>query len=326
MVYPGEFFLTVEDLPALSLYLGERVEAVERAGEGNMNCVLRVRTAQRSFIVKQSRPWVEKYPNIAAPWDRAVVEARFYREVEREPRVAGRMPKLLGFDARQRVLLLEDLGAARDFAFEDGTDAGTDVDALVEFLIALHRSFRDPDLAATFRNADMRALNHEHIFVFPLRPDNGLDLDAITPGLAAAAWQLSEDREYCAEVARLGERYLDDARGTCLLHGDYFPGSWLRARGTVYVIDPEFCFWGMPEWDLGVMAAHMHLAGLPAGRIAQRYGSAAPLDRLLMAQFAGVEIMRRLIGVAQLPLRLALDRKRELLELSRALVLGGGEA
>jgi 5-methylthioribose kinase len=50
------------------------------------------------------------------------------------------------------------------------------------------------------------------------------------------------------------------------------------------------------------------------------------LDRNLTARFTGIEIMRRLIGVAQLPLGYGLDRKKELLELSQALVLeSGGE-
>jgi len=42
----------------------------------------------------------------------------------------------------------------------------------------------------------------------------------------------------------------------------------------------------------------------------------------LARQFAGVEIMRRLIGVAQLPLQASLDRKQELLGHARELVLG----
>jgi 5-methylthioribose kinase len=45
------------------------------------------------------------------------------------------------------------------------------------------------------------------------------------------------------------------------------------------------------------------------------------LDLGLVSAFAGVEIMRRLIGVAQLPLAYALDRKQALLQLSRRLVL-----
>ena len=40
-----------------------------------------------------------------------------------------------------------------------------------------------------------------------------------------------------------------------------------------------------------------------------------------MMKLAGVEIMRRLIGYAQLPIGYGLQVKRELLELSRTLVL-----
>ena len=43
-------------------------------------------------------------------------------------------------------------------------------------------------------------------------------------------------------------------------------------------------------------------------------------DNLVLG-FAGVEVMRRLIGVAQLPLTYGLDVKRRLLDVSRCLVL-----
>ena len=45
-------------------------------------------------------------------------------------------------------------------------------------------------------------------------------------------------------------------------------------------------------------------------------------QRRLALQFAGMEIMRRLIGVAQLPLAADLSRKEALLATSRDLVLG----
>jgi len=311
----------------------EVVETISPAGEGNMNCVLRVVTSRRSFILKQSRPWVEKYPGVAAPWDRALVEARFYREVEPRQTVAKYLPKLLGFDSKERLLMLEDLGEAQDFTFlySDGGKRleQAEINGLIHFLGALHASLRGPELAGAFSNIEMRVLNHEHVFALPLRIDNGLDLDAITPGLSAPALRLQTDPEYRGEVSLLGERYLDMSRGVCLIHGDFFPGSWLRARQSVYVIDPEFCFYGPPEWDLGVMAAHLCFTRQPPSSLNglfSRYAETASLDPSLALQFAGVEIMRRLIGVAQLPAKFSLERKTELLELSRALVIKGREA
>jgi 5-methylthioribose kinase len=334
-VYPGTFFLTT-GIEVLPLYLASRnwlmanevVERVSRAGEGNMNCVLRVLTSRRTFILKQSRPWVEKYPSVPAPWDRALVEARFYRDVGSERTVAGYLPKLLGFDPEERLLMLEDLGEAQDFTFVYW-DVGrqpelAELNRLIDFLIALHTAFRAPDLAADFSNREMRSLNHEHIFALPLRKDNDLDLESITPGLSGLALHLQHDPKYCSEVGSLGDRYMDTSRGICLIHGDYFPGSWLRARQSVYVIDPEFCFYGPPEWDLGVMTAHLYFAGQPQSLIdglLSRYAGLASVNLGLVFQFAGVEIMRRLIGVAQLPVKFGPQRKAELLQMSQALVL-----
>ncbi len=174
----------------------------------------------------------------------------------------------------------------------------------------------------------MRALNHEHLFALPLRADNGLDLDAYTgtPGLAAVAAPLKKDADYAGVVAELGERYLHGAGGS-LLHGDFYPGSFLRTGRGIRVIDPEFCFCGDAEYDLGVFAAHLLLAGEPAARAEEvlrlyRPSSGAGMSPELARRYAGVEIMRRLIGVAQIPtLRADLARKHTLLAQSRRLVL-----
>ena len=174
----------------------------------------------------------------------------------------------------------------------------------------------------------MRALNHEHIFALPLRAQNGLDLDAYTrtPGLAKAAESLKSDAAYCRVVAELGERYLH-GEGNALLHGDFFPGSFLQTERGVRVIDPEFCFCGEAEFDVGVFIAHLLLADEPADRAEDamaRYGDLAgnPFSRERARQYAGVEIMRRLIGVAQIPTLAAnLNRKTALLAQSRRLVL-----
>ncbi len=335
--FPGSFFLTPA-VAAVTSYLSsmdwltpnEVVETVSRAGEGNMNCVLRVVTPRRSFILKQARPWVEKYPSVPAPWDRALIEARFYQEVQPRQTVAKYMPKLLGVDAKDRLLMLEDLGEAQDFTFlySDGGERldEAELNGLIDFLGALHTSFRGPELAGAFSNIEMRRLNHEHVFALPLRKDNGLNLDAITPGLSDLALRLQTSARYCGEVHTLGEQYLDILHGVCLIHGDFFPGSWLRAGQGVYVIDPEFCFYGLPEWDLGVMTAHLYFARQTQStidRLFSRYAELDPVDRDLALQFAGVEIMRRLIGVAQLPVKFGLERKAELLELSQRLVLKG---
>lgn len=334
--HPDVFFLDPGDSSALIAYLeaapgrllpGGHVLGAEKAGEGNMNCVVRVRTAGGgSFILKQARDWVEKYPQLAAPRDRALVEERFYALVSGVPPVAGRMPRLLWTDPEARLLALEDLGTARDFfPLYDGRltlDRET-FHTLVDYLSALH-AVHPPAGDPVLANREMRALNHTHIFALPMQPDNGLDLDRFTPGLTAAAAPLKGDVACAALVAELGARYLADT-GKTLLHGDFFPGSWLRTDGgETRVIDPEFCFVGDAEFDLGVTLAHLHLADQPAelaSALFARYQPSAGFDPALARRYAGVEIMRRLLGVAQLPIPPDLERKRRLLLLSRELVL-----
>ena len=297
------------NLPPEWLLPGETIESITRAGEGNMNLTRRVRTSHRCFIIKQAHPYVEKYPHIPAPVERAEMEARFYRAVSPYAGVARLMPRLLAYDAASHTLMLEDLGEAADctFLYDGGVLAASELDTLIGYLDALAGVHADP---REFSNRAMRQLNHEHIFRFPLDPQNGLDLDAITPGLRDAAAELQHDSAYKSRVAALGEIYLAD--GGTLVHGDYFPGSWLRTSQGLKIIDPEFCFAGAPEFDLGVLIAHLHLACEPREVFGQ--------NSLALA-FAGVEIMRRLIGVAQLTLPYGLEVKVKLLALSRDLVL-----
>ena len=313
----------------------EAVVSCGRAGEGNMNLVLRVVTDRRRVIVKQSRPWVEKYPQVAAPVERIAFEHRFYEAVAEVPAVARRMPRVLGYSEADRVLLLEDLGDASDFT---GMYRGERIDdetlgELAAWLRTLHSAACPPsslgeglgeggsgEREASFANRAMRALNHEHIFRFPLNADNGLPLDAHEPGLTRAAAKLMGDEAYRRRVEEAGRRYLAD--GGTLLHGDYFPGSWLRSAGGVAIIDPEFCFLGDREWDVAVTVAHLALAGQAAAiaTFVEGYGDDG-LDGKLLARFAAAEVMRRLIGVAQLPIPATDGFRADLLERSRHAML-----
>ena len=304
----------------------ERLVSCDKAGEGNMNLTLRVCTDQRSMILKQARPWVEKYPEIAAPWDRSLFEQRFYERVSTLPEVAEAMPRILASDPAAKIILLEDLGEAQDFTdlYTGRRITEDELRSLARYLRALHDQTRgrsDPGLA----NREMRALNHQHIFVVPLQADNGVDLDIHELWLSEKVEGLREDPEYCAAVQLTGERYLED--GPCLVHGDYFPGSWLAAGDAIKVIDPEFCFYGDAEFDLGVCLAHLRMSehDLEFGKafLSAYVGSdtEATFDPERVGAYAAIEVMRRIIGVAQLPIPQSLGLRARLLKRSREALL-----
>ena len=119
---------------------GETVLGCARAGAGNMNLTLRIRTDRRSVVLKQARPWVEKYDHIEAPWDRGLSERWFYERIATIPGVSGWMPRLLASDPAGRVLLLEDLEGASDMTgvYGGGRVEPEEVDRLALVLRALH--------------------------------------------------------------------------------------------------------------------------------------------------------------------------------------------
>lgn len=330
------FFLSLDDRAGLTAYLRQRgwlaedelIESLAPAGDGNMNCTIRVVTSARRLVVKQGRPWVERYPDIPAPPGRTLAEAAFYQVVAAVPAVANRMPPLRGIDVEHCVLAMSDCVGFADVTgvYEGARLEPAVAEALLGYLAALHRVPVSDPTTLPFANDAMRTLNHAYIFALPLILDaaTAARLEHLTPGLARPAALLATDAALVAAVGRLGDRYLVGPP-RALVHGDFFPGSWL-ARGTeVMVIDPEFCFAGAPEFDYGVMAAHLVLADQGASlerRVAQA-AAGEGLDVSLVAGFAGVEVLRRVIGVAQLPrLARSLAAKTALLARSRRLILG----
>src|SRR3977135_3570193 len=108
------------------------------------------------------------------------------------------MPGLIHVDRDARVLVLEDLGDGGDFTSMYGGVRLTerDCETLVDYLVHLRHVEVPADRRSILANREMRTLNHEHIFQYPLAEENGLALDAITPGLQLAADELKRDSAF----------------------------------------------------------------------------------------------------------------------------------
>ena len=81
---------------------------------------------------------------------------------------------------------------------------------------------------------------------------------------------------------------------------------------------------GSAEFDVGVMLAHMLLSSQDHAVLDQIHKSYQPnfnFQWKKAMQFAGVEVMRRMIGVAQLPLQSDEDTKVQILKKSVSWVL-----
>jgi len=307
------------------LGLDEKILSLFKPGEGNMNYVLRVTTEHRTFIVKQSRAYVEKYPQVAAPEKRVVTEGAFYEKISSEKTIQKYMPKLIGLDVENNVMVIEDLGNSHDFTFLYDKEHHLEKEELTEliaYLNKLHNSFKKATIDDELENLELRTLNHEHIFQYPFMEENGFDLNSVQNGLHELALPYKNNKELKKQFLSLGSLYL--SKGQYLLHGDYYPGSWLKTSDGIKIIDPEFCYYGLREFDLGVLIAHLHLSGQNQDvllDLVTQYEAYSELNLKILNGFIGVEIMRRLIGLAQLPLNIDLNAKKQLLEFAKTLIL-----
>ena len=324
------------------------------AGAGNMNRTLRAETPLRTFILKQAVPFVARYPDIAAPVSRLEVESAFYASVSSCPALAMRTPRILGEDRSNHLLCMTDLGPGPDFLslYREETEStvrtgskGAQLTAVVYWLWKLHAHGIGIGLGQPFQqtpqgaakngatqaartnvleNRAMRELNHAHIFDIPLQVNNGVELSSALHQIQRA---YAKDGELKERARALGVLYLgeaDHASATTLLHGDYYPGSWLKHESMgVMIIDPEFAFPGPPEFDVGVLMAHLTMAGLEQAEVMmlmRSYVTPPGFSYPLALAFAGMEIIRRLLGVAQLPLTADEDSKSRWLQTARSMV------
>jgi 5-methylthioribose kinase len=308
-----QLLLTDRNLPEYLRRLGflgpDEHATVEPAGDGNINWVRRVRLPDgRSWIVKQARPSLERFPEYAAPTERIVFESRYYERV-RPLDDTGICPEVQYFDEGERVLVLEDLGDAErlDRRLARGGDASGAAAGLGRFLARVHADTRDPALADRFRNDGMCRLHGDHVFRLPFEPGAfPLDRDV------AVRARSVQTGEFQALAANAYARYLEP-RGA-LVHGDVQAGNVLLPPLGPKLLDAEIAHVGDPAFDLGTLMAHLALPAVAAGEprrslpaVAAAWSAyrdaagGAGAGFAEAARYAGLELLRRTLGAARAP-------------------------
>jgi 5-methylthioribose kinase len=310
MATRAQRILTEADLPSLLSGMGlvpsGSALEVEPAGDGNINWVRRARSREGSWIVKQARPRLERFPEYAAPTERIVCERRYF-EIAATLDVDGVCPEVLGFDESDRVLVLADLGTSErlDHALARGADVTAALDTVTRLLGRVHAATRDPGLAARFDNQEMRRLHGDHIFVLPLRPNDF----PLAEEVRARASALASDATLVALADQAYARYLEP-RGA-LVHADVQAGNILLTDGGPKLLDAEISHVGDPAFDVGTLVAHVLLGGVGSAHperstadvaslwAAYRTANDSPPRFAEVARYAGLEVLRRTIGAAR---------------------------
>ena len=315
----------------LGMFAAETELRIEEIGDGNLNTVYRVLDAahpERSLVLKHAPPYIKILgPAYPLSVERLTYEFRALDIYNRL--VRGAVPLLYDFHAEAAVLAMQDLRTAnvlRDHLIAGRVDIGI-AEQIGRFLGIVHRHTYVANLDAVtaehykqqFTNTTMQAITADYVFTFPYTEH---ETNFWTPGLASDVQHLKADTDFQQRAADLKQIFLT-AQQT-LTHGDLHTGSVLVENNTAKVIDAEFAFYGPLGFDLGLYWANHLLSyfshqgtsdiqsALKAAisetwRVyASEFGTT---DALLKEQtlreifseavgFAGLEVLRRLIGAA----------------------------
>jgi 5-methylthioribose kinase len=304
---------------------------IEEIGDGNLNTVYRVSDAarpERSVVLKHAPPYIKILgPEYPLSIERLTYESRaldIYNQFAR-----GTVPELYYFDAETAVIAMQDLRDAqvlRADLIAGRVDTGI-AEQIGRFMGTVHSRTYVENLDSTtvqhyrqqFANTTMQSITADYVFTFPYTEH---ETNFWTPGLEPDVQRLKADTDFLRQAAYLKQIFLTAQQA--VTHGDLHTGSVLVQNNTAKVIDAEFAFYGPVGFDLGLYWANYLLSYFShqdtldvqsalKTAIAKTWHTYTlefrTVDATLKEQtlqqifheavgFAGLEMLRRLIGAA----------------------------
>jgi 5-methylthioribose kinase len=344
-------------------FVGGDVRSADEVGDGNLNAVFRVRGLRSSVIVKQALPYLKV---AGRQWpltrERAHIEAD---AVAVHSRFApGLLPRVLHFDQALSAIVFEDLvgyRSWRDVLVDGQPSAGVagqvgrySADVLLGTSDLVEPLAERDRLRQRFSYSDLCRVTEDLVFTAPYTGAASNHYDDELTGLVR---ELQQDAALRRAVADLHAAFR--TRTQALIHGDLHSGSVLVRDNSARVIDLEFAFFGPFGFDPGLMLANLalsHIAhevagdvgfcrdvdgyareywGAFAGQCARLWRREAKACRQFLssvladaARFAGLEMIRRIVGLAhardidELPRPGRLPAERQAVACGRALITG----
>ena len=315
----------------IRIFESETELRIEEIGDGNLNTVYRVSDAarpERSLVLKHAPPYIKILgPDYPLSTERLTYESRalnVYNQL-----ASGSVPAQYNFDAEVAVIAMEDLRDAR--VLRDDLIAGSVDIAIAEQIgrfigsVHSHTYIENLDSGAVqqykqqFANTTMQAITADYVFTFPYTEH---ETNFWTPGLEPDVQRLKADTDFLAQAKHLKQIFLTIQQA--VTHGDLHTGSVLVQDHTAKVIDAEFAFYGPVGFDIGLYWANYFLSYFShqdtldvqsalKTAIVQTWDTYAAEFRIAddtlkertlqnifhdAVGFAGLEMLRRLIGAA----------------------------
>ncbi|MCE2412681.1 S-methyl-5-thioribose kinase [Candidatus Poribacteria bacterium] len=315
----------------IRMFESETELRIEEIGDGNLNTVYRVSDAaqpERSIVLKHAPPYIKILgPEYPLSIKRLTYESRaldIYNQF-----ASCSVPELYYFDAETAVIAMEDLRDAQVLRADlIAGSVDTDIaEQIGRFMGTVHSRTYIGNLDSTtmqqyrqqFANTTMQSITADYVFTFPYTEH---ETNFWTPGLEPDIQRLKADTDFLKHAEVLKQIFLTAQQA--LTHGDLHTGSVLVQNNTAKVIDAEFAFYGPVGFDLGLYWAnhllsyfsHQDTSDVQAAlktAIAKTWHAYTlefrTVDGTLKEQtlqqifyeavgFAGLEMLRRLIGAA----------------------------
>lgn len=252
-----------EKLPS---YFGAAELTCKEIGDGNINYVFRVKTADdsKSIIIKHADAFVRSSGNRSST-DRNRIEAeilKIQRELSPE-----HVPEVYLYDPAMCCIVMQDIGdhenmryamlshktfpkLAEDMAvFCAKTLIGTTD-------LILSRSQKKTN-TGSFINPAMCDISERLVFQNPYT-DAQHNNNLFKGNEQFLRRELYEDAALKLEAAKL--KFAFQTKAQSLVHGDLHSGSIFVRRDSTMVLDPEFAFYGPAGYDTGNVIAHLIFA------------------------------------------------------------------
>jgi aminoglycoside phosphotransferase (APT) family kinase protein len=222
--------------------IGPGPAEVEPLGGGVSNAVLRVRTPERTFVLKQSRPQLRTRDAWFSDVDRVYREQEVMQALG--PRLPpGVVPEVIFTDRPNFVFGMSHAPAG----------AAVWKAELLAGRVDMHRGEQAGRVLGQMHEATARDLN----LVEPFADHNVFVQLRVDP-----FYRRVQERhgDLAAAVGRLAGELL--ARRDALCHGDYSPKNMLMHDAGFMLVDYETAHWGDPTMDLGFFLSHLVLKGV----------------------------------------------------------------
>jgi len=255
-------------LPALTAALpgDPRSWTITEVGDGNLNLVFIVKSAQGGVAVKQALPYVRL---VGESWPLPLSRAHYeYLALEKQAQLApGLVPALLHHNDMLALTVMELLEP--HIIMRKGLIAGTQYPRFVEDIttfmartlfftsdLAISAAAKKEGIAAFAGNHALCKITEDLIFTDPYREAE--QNRWTSPYLDAMAADFREDLDLHVAISRLKLKFM--ASPEALIHGDLHTGSIMVTESETRVIDPEFAFYGPMGFDIGAVLANLVMA------------------------------------------------------------------